>query len=196
MSETEDKALLEAAHRGERRALEDLWERHAPWLRAVILAHGTMGAESDDLLQEVAVTFIARFADVRSGAALPGWLRQVAINAARTAGRHSRRRQGWHPLGESDREVADPAEPRRLERSRQAERLERVLSEVERLPLELKEPLLMKTVDGLSQRNIAAILDLTECAVESRLARARRALRDRLPLGSPRREASLERKPR
>lgn len=182
MRQTEDKALLEAARRGESEALASLWQRHAPWLRAVLLAHGTMGADGDDLLQEVAVTFVERHGEIRAGGALPGWLRQVAINVARSAGRKRSVRRILRPLGDAEASIPDPDQERQRERTRSSDQLEDVLMEVHKLPLELKEPLLMKSVEGLSQRDIARILSISESAVESRLARARRALRERIPM--------------
>ena len=46
------------------------------------------------------------------------------------------------------------------------------------LPDGYREPLFLKAVQGLSYRNIAEILGLPETTVETRIARARRMLRD------------------
>jgi RNA polymerase sigma-70 factor (ECF subfamily) len=48
------------------------------------------------------------------------------------------------------------------------------------LTVAYREPLLLKAIEGLSQRQIAEVMGLSEEAVETRLARARRLLRERL----------------
>ncbi|MEQ8764306.1 MAG: RNA polymerase sigma factor [Planctomycetota bacterium] len=176
----EDPTLLASAQKGERIALERLWEEHVRWLRPIVLAHGTMGAELEDVLQETALTFVRRIGDVQRPEAVGGWLRQVALNAIRTAGRRRRVRQGTCSLSDHEGHIADPEEARRSERHRSRDRLEAVMTEIHKLPIDLREPLMLKTVEGMSQRRIASILELSESAVESRLARARRLLRERL----------------
>ena len=56
----------------------------------------------------------------------------------------------------------------------------RILHLARGLPSQYSEPLLLRAVRGLSQREIAETLQLPETTVETRLARARRMLRDEL----------------
>ena len=60
------------------------------------------------------------------------------------------------------------------------ERLERTLEVIESFPPSYREPLLLKSVHGWTQRRIASTLGIPVTAVESRLARARRMLRTEL----------------
>jgi DNA-directed RNA polymerase specialized sigma24 family protein len=48
------------------------------------------------------------------------------------------------------------------------------------LPITLKEPLVLRTIEGLSQAETAAILSISEKAVETRLYRARTKLLESL----------------
>lgn len=51
--------------------------------------------------------------------------------------------------------------------------LARVTRAIARLPHQLKEPLVLRTIEGLSQVETAAVLSISEKAVETRVYRAR-----------------------
>ncbi len=54
--------------------------------------------------------------------------------------------------------------------------LDRVTRAIATLPANLKEPLVLRTIEGLSQAETASILSISEKAVETRLYRARARL--------------------
>ena len=58
--------------------------------------------------------------------------------------------------------------------------LDRVARAIADLPMTLKEPLVLRIIEGLSQAETAAILSISEKAVETRLYRARAKLLDSL----------------
>ncbi len=162
-----------------RAELEALWHEHRRWLAAVLLTHMPREAELEDLLQEVAVTVVSRIHELRDEAALRGWLRTVAVNTARMAARSTNvRRAVMRPLdAEHVQGVAAPdAGPAREARAA----AEAALEAAQRLPEAYREPLLLRTVRGLSQRQIAQTLGVPETTIETRLARARRMLREQL----------------
>ena len=99
----------------------------------------------------------------------------VAINAARMAARSKgaeRRAVREHALGH---DLARTAAQRRDDDREQARE---TLELIARLPPLYAEPLLLQSAQGLSQRQIAELLDVPETTVETRLARARRMLRE------------------
>ncbi len=158
---------------GDHEALSQCWRDHRRWLLTVLLAHRPAGADAEDLLQEVAVRVVREIAKVEDPAALRGWLRAIALNVARSAGRRA---------GQRDCEslVAEPVDPRPADQAFRAaaeERIQRVMLQVNGLRAEYREPLLLKAVHGWSQKQIAATLGVAETTVETRLSRARRALR-------------------
>lgn len=51
---------------------------------------------------------------------------------------------------------------------------------VDALPEELRQPLALSAVEGLTSREIAAIMGIAEGTVRTRIMRARRILRDKL----------------
>lgn len=161
--------LFARAAEGDREAIGEVWHANRRWIAAVLAAHAPRGADIDDLLQEVASTLIAKCHHLRDASSLRGWLRVVAVNAARMAAR-SRAAELRTQRGFADfrrvRAATDAA----------ADAAE-TLALLSRLPQQYAEPLLLQATQGLSQRQIAELLDVPETTVETRLARARRMLR-------------------
>ncbi|MEM7164230.1 MAG: sigma-70 family RNA polymerase sigma factor [Planctomycetota bacterium] len=162
------------ARAGDRIAQQQLWEAHRRWVATILLAHRGAGADLDDLLQDVAVVFVEHVAELRDPQRLRPWLRTVAINVARTHSRRERVRS---------RQVielaADPADPRsdRDEAARLADEDAQVaLTALDELPPDYREPILLRSMQGLSQRRIATVLGVPETTVENRLARGRKLL--------------------
>lgn len=179
MSDRSDQLqLLSAAIHGDRDALAALWEECRPWLAAVVAAHKPATAEVEDILQGVAQTLVEKIDQVRDERALKPWLRTVAVNAARLAGRKRALR-----LAHEDELRARPAPEAHDDPAHAAlgeQEHDSIARRVAALPEIYREPLLLRAVQGLSDRQIANILDLPASTVESRIARARRLLRETL----------------
>ena len=170
-----------------------IWEEHRGWIAAVLQAHKPRRAELEDLLQEVATTLISRGGTIRDAAAARGWLRTVTVNVARQAARRMNAR------GEGRHVDLDPAELARTGRGADARTaggtangpangpdrhddggdaaLNDVLARLDELPGEYREPLLLRAVRGLPSAVIGDMLGISEAAVNTRVARARRMLR-------------------
>jgi len=175
-----DTATARAAIEGDPEALRDLWRSHRRWVAAILMAHMPAEAELDDLLQDVAATVVERVSEVRRPERLKAWLRSVAINAARTAGRRQTvRRRARRDLAPRATEH-DPAEDRRRQRDDAKASARRVLEMATRLHPDYREPLLLRALNGMSQRAIAGALGVPETTVETRLARARKMLREEM----------------
>jgi RNA polymerase sigma-70 factor (ECF subfamily) len=174
-----------AAVRGDADAVRRVWMDNRRWVAAVLLAHKPREAELDDLLQDVAMTFVRTIGKLRDQATLKPWLRTVAINAARASGRTVKRRRrvmgprmedvspeaAAGPRGNGDVGGAD--EP--VEKGEMAGRLTRLAAT---LPDGYREPLILKCVRGMSYRQIGELMGLPETTIETRIARGRRMLRE------------------
>lgn len=162
-------------------SLDALWRAHRRFVAAVLVAHVPRRVEVDDLLQEVAMTFVRAFHTLKDHNLLRPWLRTIAINCARSAARRTRveerRVRPW--LG-SESEVVDPAQQREREHSEHRAQAEYLLGVLEKLHPDYREPLVLRCVEGLSQKQIAEALSLPETTIETRLARGRRMLRAEL----------------
>ena len=148
------------------------------------LARACLGdaEEALDLTQE---TFVAAHQALsRYDAARPmrAWLSTIAINKCRDYARKRAVRRFFSfasPIGSEAQAVADaqvPVDDAAADR----QELDRVTRAISTLPVNLKEPLVLRTIEGLSQAETADVLRISEKAVETRLYRARAKLLERL----------------
>jgi RNA polymerase sigma-70 factor (ECF subfamily) len=161
------------AMQGDTESMQRLWRDHRRWVAAIILAHKPREVELEDLLQEVALSMVQRMSELRDPAKFRPWLRAVAVNASRTAGRRATTRRVVRSLRLTDNEIPDTSNA-----AGQVSEAQRVLQLAQRLHPDYREPLLLRAVRGLSQKQIAETLGLPETTIETRLARARRMLRE------------------
>jgi RNA polymerase sigma-70 factor (ECF subfamily) len=170
---TED-ALTTAAIHGDGDAIAMLWHANRRWVAAVILAHKPGFEDLDDLLQEVAMTFVAKIGTLRDPASLRGWLRSIAVNAARASARAGRHRPQPNGDGMDHHPIEDAADDRPALDDEMHDLLERL----KRLPENYREPLLLRAVHGMRSKQVAELLGIPPAAVDTRVARARRMLRE------------------
>jgi RNA polymerase sigma-70 factor (ECF subfamily) len=162
--------------------LEDAIERFRGPLIGLVLSWGAPAVDAFEIAQDcIADGFLSRDAcrgDVSEPLVFGRWLRGIArnkyLNWARSRSRRERRVQLATPetLAETatDTEQQETVDPR----------LERLRSEIERLPRKQREVVLMHYLEETSVADVAAILSVTPKAVEGRLYQARRRLRQRL----------------
>lgn len=134
--------------------------------------------DAEDVLQEAMVRAF-RFFDGFSGENPRTWLLKVVRNSAYTFLRRNRALE----LGtEFDEELhTDPASPGPSSETPEAlvlrsDRLHVLSEAVDRLPVEFREVFVLREMDGLSYKEIAAIARIPIGTVMSRLSRARQQL--------------------
>lgn len=174
MTEQSDDALMAAYARGDSRAARLLTARHLP---AVLrLSRRMAPLDADDIAQEAMLRLWRQAAHWRSGEArVSTWLWRVTWNLSID---HLRRRRPHLDLDAAP-EVADstPTAEARLIHDAQALALHRALAS---LPPRQRMAISLKHFEDATQAEIAEAMGLSEEAVESLLARARRGLRQAL----------------
>ena len=176
----EERLLLAAARRGDRRALD----RVARLLSSSLYRFGPglwrAPHDPQDVIQDTFTALISSLHRFRGDASLSSWAYVVARNACarrrRKAARHESLESG---PGDRAREMRDPnvGPEEAAERRELSEALERAVS---RLPASLRDVLVLRDVEGLSAAQVGKRLRLGERAVKSRLHRARLLLREQL----------------
>lgn len=174
--------LVSGVAAGDERAFEQLVAAYQD--RLLLLCRRLLGsrAAAEDAVQEVFVKVYRQAGRLEPRGKLYTWLYRVATNHC--LNRLRRRRivrfvpfvSERDPEEESDIEPADErADPERAAAARQRWRqTERMIAE---LPPNQRVVLVLARYGGLSYRDIAATLEITPGAVESRLFRAMRTLR-------------------
>lgn len=157
--------------------VDALWTEHRRWVAAILLAYKPRWADLDDLLQEVAVAVVRHGRELRDPSAVKPWLRSIAMNAARAAARSGNVRQSHL---ESLKHGPAPTQGAGDEELVTGEESSRVLDIAMELPDGYREPLILKAVRDMSYRQIGEAMGLPETTIETRIARARRMLREKL----------------
>jgi RNA polymerase sigma factor (sigma-70 family) len=171
-----DAELVALARSGGQAAYRALTERHRDSVYR--LARGATGdaEEAFDVTQEA---FIAAFGALdRYDPARPfrSWIARIALNKARDAmRRRTVRKMFSFAMRDDIVETPDPAVPADDALASRQE-LARASAAIADLPTRLKDVLLLRTVESMSQNETAAALGISEKAVETRLYRARKTL--------------------
>lgn len=167
-----DAALMAAYARGDAAAAAELARRHLP--RVLAFSARMLGdrAEAEDVAQEAMLRLWRIAPDWRAGEAqVSTWLYRVAANLCTDRLRRARRSA---PL-DAEAEPPDPArgaEAVLIARDRAAA-LEAALT---LLPERQRQAVVLRHLEGLSNPEIAAVMDIGVEAVESLTARGKRAL--------------------
>jgi len=143
-------------------------------------------ADAEDLVQEASLRAFRGFAGFR-GADARSWLLAIVRNACYTRLRGSRPKEMSTPFDEEIHTLDGEAlSPERLAlREADGARVRRALEE---LPIEYREVIVLREIEGLSYKEIAAVADVPVGTVMSRLARGRGRLQRTLsePAGGER----------
>lgn len=172
-----DEALAARAAGGERAAFDALIRRYKAPLYRIIRRHVGDADEAYDLLQESFISAWSALHRYDPSRPFAPWLHRIALNKCRDFGRRQSVRLAFLRLLALGANDPAPSETERAEEENEASvRLAKLDNAIAALPAIYKEPLLLTTVEGLSQDEAAEILQTTRKAIEMRLYRARQRL--------------------
>ena len=171
-----DDQLVQAVVAGDRRALELLYRRHAPWLAGRLAARTTSRELAEEALQD---TFLAAWRGARTyhaTGAVPAWLWGIARR--RLASLARRQRPGVLSLDAAGERVDQAAGPEEAALGRDASA--RIRLAVAHLPDEQRAAITAVVYQGQSITQAALAAKVAEGTIKSRLHRARLHLREEL----------------
>jgi RNA polymerase sigma-70 factor (ECF subfamily) len=170
----EETRLVRAAQQGDRSAfaalVEAYWGRLYRWLYQLTRDRHL----AEDLAQEAFLKALAHLDRFQAGTNFRAWLFRIAHNSF--ANQH--RGSGRHCTPLPDDLPASEQGP--VEQVIGRETLEGLARAVERLPTDFRAALLLRVEEGLSFRQIAGVLGITEETARWRVFKARQKLLDQL----------------
>ena len=186
MLKKNDSELVEDLKRGDAKAFTELVDRHHAKVYQLALKLTRNETDAEDVMQETFLRVYNRIATFRGEAAFSSWLYRIAANAC-FAKLGERRKHEHADIDDVFPDAERGLAPTVSDWSRQPDSvllssealgvLDKAISE---LPEDFRMVVVLRDIQGLSNAQVADILDLTVAAVKSRLHRARLHLRKRL----------------
>ena len=162
-----DLDQIEAAQRGDLLAMGDLIDTLMPWVGRLC---GSIALDAGpDAAQETLIQVMRDLKGLRDPSSFRSWVRRIAT---REAVRHATKRRREPPLEHVDR-MPDAALDPGLRRD--------VASVLSELSTDQRVILVLRDLEGLSEAEAAAELNVAPGTIKSRLHRAREAFRKRWP---------------
>jgi RNA polymerase sigma-70 factor, ECF subfamily len=162
-----DETLLAEARAGDLDAFAELVRRYERRVRSVLARLLDDERDVEEAAQDVFVQAWRNLARYRGDAAFFTWLYRIAVNEALM-----RRRRKQVAVAELDEEMIGSSE---LEPDEGW-----LLGRIRALPDDLRLPLVLRDLEGLSNQEVADVLELSLAAAKSRLHRARMQIRAEL----------------
>ncbi len=187
-----DAALMARAQQGEAVAFEVLVVKYQRRVAATIRRLVRDDRITEELTQEAFLSVFVALPSFKPDGDFAAWLFTIARNAARSYLRSAQNRQDDRPIqgldevGDSDKFGVAPSPE---EEAMAHQLFERIDAEVAALPEAQRRALVMREIDGMDYKSIAAALEQPVNTVKSHIFRAREAIASRArPLLAPTRD--------
>ena len=182
----DDSKLISLYIGGDEGAFEELMKRHKSRIYTTIYLIIKDSFISEDLLQETFIKAYRHISSFDGRSNVSTWLYRIATNEAQMLIR--RKRPDSISFEEPSVIETEPQEPLQIvdwcclpeEEFLTAESRARLDEAVNRLPPSLRVAFVLRDIEGLSTRETAEVLNISEVAVKTRLSRARLRLREDL----------------
>lgn len=192
-----DHELMERTRAGDAAAFAELVDRHTGAVLGFLRRYLGDAHRCEDAAQEVFLRVYRAAPSYRPEARFTTWLYAIALNFARDAHKHERRRVplAFRDWSDGAADGAGPAGPEGDGPERAAERheLRAVVREaVARVPEPYRTALVLRDLQGLSYEESAEVLECPVGTVKSRVNRARCLFAEAWTTGAARPEPSRE----
>jgi RNA polymerase sigma-70 factor, ECF subfamily len=166
-----DEALMARVAQGDERAFQLLSRRHLPAMLG--LARRILGnaAEAEDVAQEALMRVWTHAPRWQPLAQFRTWLTRIVTNLCLDR----KRRAPWVEL-EAAGEIADPG-PDAGQKAEEDERERMLAAAIKKLPVRQRSAIVLTYGEGMSNTQVAEILDTSVSAVETLLVRGKQNLR-------------------
>lgn len=184
-----DSEIIRSVLNGNRNDFRELVGRYQQGVFRLIIGFVHDRDEAEDLTQDVFIRAWQSLDKFRGESSFSTWLHRIAIN---TCLNHTRKKNA-NPFMARISSFFGPEHERELEIPLSEENAEEMIIREEQkewlrkgldsLPENQRTAIILSKYDDLSQKEIAAIMNLTEGAVEALIQRAKKNLRQKLASG-------------
>ena len=181
-----DLALIAKFRKGCMSSFEELVERYETKVNNLAMRLTRNSEDAEEVLQDVFITVYRKIAGFEGKAKFSSWLYRITVNAAFMKLRKRRQEQNVS-LDEMMPHIQNKAtgylsnlSARGDTNALNNEVREALESAIAKLPDDYRAVFVLRDIDGLSNKEVGEILDLSIPAVKSRLHRSRLMLRRRL----------------
>ena len=183
-SDFDAENLLQRAKGGDQAALEELLRTVQPQLYRFSMKMCRHTEDAEDVLQDSLMSLARSFKDFRGASSFSTWLFAVARSFCIKKRRKSKfappHEESLDQLTEEQRDQIPSKEPSPHDTAESHELWRQVKDAIAKIQPDYREILVLRDIEGLSAKEVAAIVELSVPAVKSRLHRARSMLRDEL----------------
>ncbi len=184
MIQTEEQ-LIKKAKSGDTKAMAELVKYHSADIYNIGLRFMGNKSEAEDVLQETFLIMLKKLNTFEEKSALSTWLNRIASNIALGKLRDKKKREGDMELDNLDFEPLTGKQikswPEALDKMWKNQSVQSCLkAALIKLPESYRTVFVMRDLEGLSVKETASMLKLSESNVKVRLMRARLFLRDNL----------------
>lgn len=164
---------------------EQIYHAHVDLVLNLSLGYVRNQTIAEDLTQEVFVKVYHELERFESKSSIKTWVYRITVNHCLDylkAQQRSKRKGFLVAIGvrKESGEVDPPSFDHPGVILENKEEVEGIFNCIDRLPENQKNAILLKSIEDLSQKEIAEVLNMTEKAVESLLSRARKKLKELL----------------
>jgi RNA polymerase sigma-70 factor (ECF subfamily) len=173
--DAEQERAVRFFERGDRRAYEEIVQRHARFVYNIALGVLHDRGHAEDATQETFLTLLRGSASFEPTGSFRGFIGKIAFHTSLNALQSVKARRRRETLAAQGRAM----EERSMSASEEAQTKE-VREQVRRLPLQLRIPLSMKYFQKATTREIAEVVGVSKSTVSNRLTEAKERLKTSL----------------
>ncbi len=175
---TDEKKTVEKAQQGDQGAFEELVRTHSDKLYASVLRLVGDRKDAEEATQEAFLRAWRSIGRFKGQSSFFTWLYRIGINEAK---RRIERRPKAEMLSlDAEREETGSVSRRPDHRDADPTMKGQLLDSISNLSFEYRAPLVLRDIEGLSAREGAETMEISEAAFKSRLHRARMKVRKEL----------------
>ena len=176
-----DLELVRRAAAGDGTAFHALVDRHAPQLFRLALSLTSTRADAEDVMQETLFGAHKSLKNFDGRSSVKTWLNRILVRQAARAWRQSRHSRNSAPIEAADQQ---PTTTRTAfggsSGTATVDRRIDVAAALEKIPAEFRQVVILREFEQMSYAEMAELLSVPQGTIESRLHRARAALREKL----------------